>query len=455
MTKGSPMKLLIQFAIPILLGNLFQQVYTLADRIIVGQFVGDKAFAAVGATNALSLLFLSMCMGAAIGVGVVVAQYFGAGDKKNTAAAIANGSYACIAVAVVMTVIAIITTKPVLLLLNTPASIMDDALTYMYIYMGGLIAVAAYYTPFSMLRALGDSKTPLIFLVLSSLLNIVLDLFCVINLHMGVAGAAFATVLSEAIAAVLCIIYAFRKVEQFRQAIPNKSGNTRLIRQSLQVGIPTGLQYALIYLSSIILQRVVNGFGEDIIGAFAATTQIETLVQQIFAALGSAMVTYTGQNIGAGKRDRISLGVKAAMKISAVVAVILLAVFWLFGHPIMGMFVSNEIMISYAAAGIRITSLFLFALGAVQILRYMLNGAGDAGYALINGGIEVAARIILAVALTAIPFIGMWGIWLTTGLTWTITIVFALARYRQGAWQNKVLVAKNERSACSSCGVAN
>lgn len=436
MTTGRPLRLLVQFSIPVLLGNLFQQVYTLADRIIVGQFVGDKAFAAVGATSALSMLFLSMCMGGAIGVGVVVSQYFGAGDEKNTSAAIANGSYACIAVAVAMTALALLTTKPILVLLNTPDSIMGDALAYMYIYMGGLVAVAAYYTPFSMLRALGDSKTPLIFLVISSLLNIVLDLFCIIVLHMGVAGAAFATVLSEAIAAILCILYAFRNVKQFQQAIPNRQWNPKLIQQALRVGIPTGLQYAMIYLSSIVLQRVVNGFGEEVIGAFAATTQIETLVQQFFAALGTAVVTYTGQNIGAGKHDRISLGVKAAMKISTAASIVLLAVLWIFGQPIMRMFVSNETMVAYAATGIRITSLFLFALGGVDVLRYMLNGAGDAGYALVNGGIEVAARIILAVGLTAIPFVGMWGIWLTTGLTWTITAIFAFFHYKSGTHGN-------------------
>lgn len=287
-----------------------------------------------------------------------------------------------------MTGIAIITTKPILQLLNTPASIMGDAQAYLYIYMGGLIAVAAYYTPFSMLRALGDSKTPLVFLVISSLLNIVLALFFVIALHIGVAGAAFATVLSEAIAAVLCIIYSFRKVEQFKQAVPNRQVNINMIQKSLKVGIPTGLQYALIYLSSIILQRVVNGFCEDVIGAFAATTQIETLVQQFYAALGTAIVTYTGQNIGAGKHDRISLGIKAAIKLSAAASVVLLVAFWLFGHPIMRAFVSNETMIAYAAIGIRITSLFFFTLGAVQILRYMLNGAGDSGYALINGVLQ-------------------------------------------------------------------
>jgi len=440
MTKGSPIKLLIQFSIPILIGNLFQQVYTLADRIIVGRFVGDTAFSAIGATNALSMMFMSMCMGAAIGTGVIVSQFFGAKDEQGTAASIANGSYTCILLAVVMTLLALVTTKPILILLNTPQSILSDALTYMYIFMGGLIAVAAYYTPFSILRALGDSKTPLIFLVLCSLLNIVLDLLFVIVFKTGVAGAAVATVLSEAIAAVLCIIYAFQKVPQFRQAFVYRKIDKGLILKTLQVGVPTGLQYALIYVSSIILQRIVNGFGESVIGAFTATTQIELLVQQIFAALGAAIVTYTGQNMGAGKHDRISSGVTAAMKISAVISIALLAVFWLFGQPIMSIFVTNTEIISIAATGIRITSLFLIALGGVQILRYMLNGAGDSVYALMNGVVEVIARVAFAISLTAIPFIGMWGIWLTTGLTWTVTAVFALFRYKHGAWKSKTLV---------------
>lgn len=440
MTEGSPLKLLIQFSIPILIGNLFQQAYTLADRIIVGRFVGDAAFSAIGATSALSMMFMSMCMGAAIGTGVVVSQYFGAKDERGTAAAIANGSYTCILIAIVMTLLAVLTTKPILLLLHTPQSILPDALTYMYIFMGGLIAVAAYFTPFSILRALGDSRTPLIFLILCSLLNIVLDLVFVVVLKTGVAGAAFATVLSEAIAAVLCIIYALKKVPQFKLAVVHHSPDKDLIGKTLRVGIPSGLQYALIYVSSIILQRIVNGFGESVIGAFTATTQIELLVQQIFSAIGAAMVTYTGQNMGAGKFERISLGVVAAMKISAVVSLVLLTVFWLFGHPIMSIFVTNEEIISLAASGIRITSLFLFGLGSVQILRYMLNGAGDAMYALMNGGVEVVARVALAVSLTAIPMIGMWGIWLTTGLTWTVTAVFAFFRYKHGAWKNKTLV---------------
>ncbi len=440
MTKGSPVRLLLQFSIPILIGNLFQQAYTLADRIIVGRFVGDTAFSAIGATNALSMMFMSMCMGAAIGTGVVVSQFFGARDEKGTAAAIANGSYTCLLITVIMTVVALLATKPILLLLNTPQSILPDALTYMYVFMGGLLAVAAYFTPFSILRALGDARTPLIFLVVCSLLNIVLDLVFVVGLNSGVIGAAIATVLSEALAAAACILYAFAKVPQFRQAFQHRAVSKVMIWKTVQVGIPTGLQYALIYVSSIILQRVVNGFGESVIGAFTATSQIELLVQQIFSALGAAIVTYTGQNMGAGRHDRISSGIAAAMKISGAVSVVLLAVFWLFGRSIMSIFVTNTEIISIAASGIRITSLFLMGLGAVQILRYMLNGAGDSMYALMNGAVEVLARVAFAVGLTSIPLIGMWGIWLTTGLTWTVTALFALARYRHGAWKSKTLV---------------
>lgn len=440
MTKGSPIKLLIRFSIPILIGNLFQQAYTLADRIIVGRFVGDTAFSAIGATNAMSMAFMSMCMGATIGTGVVVSQYFGAKDEKGTAVAITNGSYTCALIAVIMTVIALITTKPILHLLNTPESLMPDAITYMYIFMGGLIAVTAYFTPFSILRALGDSKTPLIFLVLCSLLNIGLDLLFVVVFKAGVAGAAFATVLSEALAAILCMIYAFIKVPQFKQAFIHRKVNKNLIAKTCRIGIPNGLQYALIYVSSIILQGIVNGFGESVIGAFTATTQIELLVQQVFSALGAAIVTYTGQNIGAGKHDRISGGVRASMEISAIVSVVLLVVFWIFGKPIMSIFVTNKEIISIASTGIRITSLFFIGLGSVQILRYMLNGAGDSMYALMNGIVEVMARVLFAISLTTVPFIGMWGIWLTTGLTWTVTAIFALIRYKHGAWKSKKLV---------------
>lgn len=451
MTKGNPIKLLVGFALPILIGNLFQQLYTLVDRVIVGQFVGANAFSAVGSTNALSMMFMSMCMGIAIGTGVVVSQYFGAKDEKNTAAAIANGAYVNFMIAVIMTVIALLLTRPILQMLNTPEILMEDAVDYMMVYMGGLIAVAAYYTPFSILRALGDAKTPLIFLAFCSVLNIVLDLIFVVPLNMGVIGAAAATVLAQAVAAVSCIVYAFRKVPQFGKAVQYARPDKHLLRQTLKVGIPAGFQYSLMYISGIVLQRVVNGFGSGAIGAFTATTQMETLVQQVYAALGSAMVTYTGQNIGAGKPNRVKQGMHSAMLVSAMVSVLLLAVFWVGGRVIMGIFVPDADIISLAYSGIRITSLFFMALGIVQILRFLLNGAGDSIYALINGIVEIIGRIGFAFLLTAIPGIGVWGIWLTTGFTWLITAGFAFWRYKGGAWMAKSLVqAKTENDSVTN-----
>ena len=447
MTQGKPLKLLLQFALPVFIGNLFQQLYTVVDRVIVGQFVGANAYSALGATNSLSMMFMSMCMGMAIGTGVVVAQYFGAKDEKSTAAAIANGAYVNVIIAVIMTVLALLTTAPILRLLNTPDSLMGDATAYMRIFMGGLLAVAAYYTPFSILRALGDSKTPLYFLAFCSVLNIILDLIFVVPLGMGVVGAAIATVLSQAVAAILCIIYALHKVPLFRMALQNAKPDSHYIKQNIKVGLPTGFQYALMYISSITLQRVVNGFGEVVIGAFTSTTQMEVLVQQIYAALGTSMVTYTGQNVGAGKTGRIKAGMKSAMLLAGIVSVILLAVFWLGGKVVMGIFVSDDAITSLADSGIRITSLFFMALGVVQVLRFLLNGAGDSMYAMVNGIVEIIARIGFAFLLTSIPMIGMWGIWLTTALTWLVTAAFAFWRYRSGAWMSKSLVQGKEEQA--------
>ena len=441
MTEGKPIKLIIRFAIPLVIGNLFQQIYTLADRIIVGQYVGTHAFSAVGSTNALSNMFMSMCMGAAIGTGVVVSQYFGAKNEEKTASAIANGAYFNVVMAVIMTILALIFTSPALRALNTPESLMADASSYMKIYMGGLIAVAAYYTPFSILRALGDSRTPLIFLILCSVLNIVLDLIFVIPLGMGVNGAAIATVLSQAIAAILCIIYAFKKIKYFRMAVKYSKFDKNLFFKVVKMGIPAGFQYALVYTSSVILQRVVNGFGTNTIGAFTATTQIEMFVQQIYSAIGAAIVTFTGQNIGAGKVDRVKEGMKSSLEVSAVISVVLLIVFWLFGRNIMGIFVPDNEVVSIAYLGIRITSIFFMGLGASQIVRFLLNGAGDSMYAMANGGVEILGRVVFAFLLTSIPAIGVWGIWLTTGLTWTLTALFALWRYRSGAWMSKSLVS--------------
>lgn len=438
MTTGSPAKNIIHFAWPILAGYLFQQIYSLADKVIVGQFVGDAAFSAVGATAAPSNIFMSLTIGLAAGSGVVAAQFFGAKDDKNTAKAVVNGLYVTAVFSILFTFVALLLTEPLLRLLGTPESLMKDASVYMKIYLAGSLAVAMYYTPFSILQAFGDSKTPLIFLVVCSIINIILDiLFVVPPLNWGVAGAAIATVIAQLVSAIMCLVYSVVKVPQFKEALHYLKPDFCMIKRVVRVGIPSGFQSALIFISSLVLQAVVNGFGETVIGAFTSTTQIEMLAIQIPNAISAAMLTYVGQNVGAGKVERVKNGLRSSLLISTVVTCVLVAILWVFGEPIMSIFVSDEAIISMAANAMRIESLFLFAYGSSRILQYVLNGAGDSTFSMINGIVEIIARVTFAFALTTIPFIGVWGIWITTGCTWIVTTITSFVRYKSGIWRRK------------------
>ena len=435
-TQGKPLSLILRFSLPIFIGYLFQQVYSLVDRIIVGQLVGANAFSAVGSTTAITSMFMSMCIGAASGAGVIVSQYYGARDEKNTAKAISNGAYVNIVVALVMTIVALVSIRPILKALQTPVELMDDAASYMLIYMAGLIAVSAYYVPFSIMQALGDATTPLIFLIICSVLNIVLDLLFVGPLQMGVNGAAIATVLAQCISAICCIVYAFRRMPIMKLAVKYAAIEKKIIWETIRIGLPTGLQFALIYLSSVVLQRTVNQFGATVIGAFAATTQVEILIQQIYSTLGTTMATYTAQNVGAQKPERIREALRIVLSICAIVSVLWLLCAWVGGTAIMGIFVDDRAMTEIAAMGIRITAVFFMAFGVTTVLRRLLAGAGDSAFTLISGVVEIATRIVLGLALTAVPVLGMWGIWLTTGFTWLATAIFAVWRYKENHWKS-------------------
>lgn len=437
MTTGNPVKLLLSFAIPLMLGTIFQQSFIIVDRIIVGHLIGANAFASVGATGSISMVFTSLCLGIAIGAGIVIAQFYGAGDEAGTASAIRNGSKISILSTLIVSVIALVVTKPILILLNTPVSLLEDAAKYMLISLGGLVIVILYYIPFSILRSLGDAKTPIIFLAVCSILNIVFDLVFVLLFHTGVEGTAVASLLAQGIAGILCFAYAVKKYSYFEKALKEAVFDKVIAKQILKACIPMGFQYSLIYLSSSILQWVINGFGTSIIGAFTATSQIENLIQQPFTALGTAIATYTGQNIGAGKMDRIKQGLFAALKICAIYSLVLLFVFWGFGKIVMNIFVSDMDIIENAVKGIRITSTFFMALGVSQILRYLLNGTGDSVYSMANGILEIVCRLVFVFALTNISFIGQWGIWWTTAFTWLCTAIFSLWRYKSGKWKQE------------------
>ena len=437
MTEGSPAKLLLRFTIPMLIGNLFQQFYNMVDSIVVGRFVGSNALAAVGATGSLNFLFFAMSFGIAAGVGVVVSQYFGAERMDMVEKSIINGMYLLAAVSALMGVVGIASARWVLAALDTPEVILEDAVIYMRVSCAGILAIAAYNGVASVLRALGDSKTPLYFMVVACFINIGLDLLFVIGFEWSVFGVALATVIAQMAAAIGAFAYALYKIPYFHIKKENRPIRRDIISRCFTLGLPIALQNALIAFSCIFLQKVVNGFGESVVAANTALGRIEQLVQQPYNSLGAAITTYTGQNIGAGKIDRVKQGYKAAFWSVVVFSIIMFVPCQLFGEQIVGVFVTEPEVVAIGAKGLSITSFFYFFLGMIYVARSVLNGAGDAAFAMINGLMEVAGRVGFAVPLTKIPLIGVWGIFFTTGFTWALTGIVSMVRYHKGKWEFK------------------
>ncbi|BCN30092.1 MATE family efflux transporter [Anaeromicropila herbilytica] len=440
MTEGNVVSLLVKFSLPMLIGNIFQQFYNIIDSIIVGKFVSVNAFAAVGATGSLNFLFFSVCLGMSVGIGILISQYFGAKNDEYVKRTIANSVYIIAVIGVIMSALGIILARPILEIMQTPPEIIDDAVIFMQVTSAGTIGVAAYNALASILRALGDSKTPLFFLVMACIVNVILDFIFVLGFDLEVFGVALATAISQALSALGCFIFAVRKNPYFRIEKEYRRANRELIKKCIRIGVPVAVQNSMIAISCIALQCVVNGFGKNVVGAFSATNRIEQLVQQPFNSLGVALSTFAGQNMGAGKVKRVKEGYHKSFIIIAVFSVLMLIAAQLGARYIMQLFVNDEEVITLGANALRITSYFYITLGMIHITRGLLNGVGDATYAMVNGFIEVIGRVGFAPLLVNIAFIGVWGTWLTSGLTWFITGFASFIRYKQGKWEYKSLV---------------
>jgi len=440
MTKGSPVKLLLSFTFPMLIGNLFQQIYNIVDSMIVGKFVGADALAAVGATGSVNFLFFSICFGLAAGIGIIISQYFGAKDDEYVKRSIANSIYVVMLSAILMGVLGFVLSGPVLRFLNTPDNIIADSILYMRITCLGLISVAAYNGISAILRALGDSRTPLVFLVIATMLNVVLDLFFVIVFKWGVAGVAVATIISQGVAALGCFWFAFRENPYFFISKEDLQLDKTIIKKCIKLGFPIAVQSSMIAISLVALQSVVNTFGSVVVAAFTVTSRIEQLVQQPYNSLATALSTYTGQNVGANQIERVKNGFMKSFIIMGCFTLCMLPLVQFFGHFIMNLFVDEVEVIELGTKALKITSWFYLSLGIIYITRGLLNGAGDVTYSLINGVIEMIGRIGFAKPLTMIPGIGVWGLWVTTALTWFITAIASLIRYWGGKWKSKSVV---------------
>ncbi|CAI3652256.1 MATE family efflux transporter [Clostridium neonatale] len=430
MTTGNPVKLILFFSIPLLIGNVFQQFYSMVDTIIVGRYVGVQALAAVGVTGSLSFLILGFTFGLTGGFSVIIAQRFGANDEDGLRKSVATSTILSIISTIIITLASMLSAKPVLSLMNTPDDIINDATIYIIIIYAGTCATVFYNMIAGILRSLGDSKTPLYFLILSSILNIILDLFFILNFNMGVRGAAYATVIAQGISGILCLIYALKKYPILRLKKEDWIWDKNFALKHLNVGIPMALQFSITATGLMVLQTALNAFGSTVIAAYTAASKVEQIVTQPGISFGTTMATYCGQNLGAGKYDRIKEGVKKGSIITIMVSIIAAVVLFVFGKSLSTLFISSDQIeaLNYSKQYLNTVAAFLPILGMLFIYRNSLQGIGDAFIPMMAGVAELVARVIVAFTFPA--FIGYIGICLASPFAWIGATIPMAIKYR-------------------------
>ncbi len=429
LTQGSPMKLILGFSIPILFGTLFQQCYNIVDTVIVGRFLGVDSLAAVGATGSVTFLTIGFCVGICSGFAIPLSHKFGAGDYAGLRKYTANCVWLTVGFAFIMTVLTVLFCRNILVLMQTPENIIEEAYDYLIAIFWGIPAVLLYNMVAAIIRSLGDSKTPVVFLVLSSFLNIILDLFFIINLKMGVAGAAWATVLSEAISGAACLIYMVKKFEILHIRNEEWKPDLHMMGTLCGMGLPMGLQYSITAVGSVILQSATNTLGSTAVAAVTAASRIGNFLGSPFEALGNTMATYGGQNVGAGKLDRIGVGLKDCIKLGISYAVIALLVSICFGRPLALLFVDGDEteIIANVRFYLIINTCGYSLLALVNIIRFLIQGMGFSKFAILAGVLEMIARSLVAFAL--VPKIGFIGTCLGDPTAWIFADAFLIPAY--------------------------
>lgn len=429
MTKGAPMKLILGFSVPLLFGFLFQQFYNLMDTVIVGKYLGVDNLAAVGSTGSINFMIIGFCMGICSGFSIPISHKFGEKDETGLRKYVANCMWLAIGFAAVMTVVTTMFCRNILELMKTPEDIIDAAYSYIWVIFLGIPVTYLYNMLSGIIRALGDSRTPVIFLFLSSILNIGLDLLFILKFHLGVQGAAWATVISQGVSGICCLLYVMKKFAILRiqkeEWKPDKGKMSRLCG----MGIPMGLQYSITAIGSVVLQTATNTLGSAAVASVTAAGKINGFLACPFDAMGSTMATYGGQNVGAGKLERIGQGLKSCILLGAGYSVLALLISLLFGRSLTGLFVEEtkvEIL-DNARKFLLINTLFYFPLALVNIVRFLIQGIGFPKFAILAGVFEMAARTLAGFLL--VPRIGFTGSCLGSPIAWIFADMFLIPAY--------------------------
>lgn len=429
MTEGKPLRLIISFALPLCLGMLFQQFYSMVDTIIVGKFLGVKPLAGVGATGSLNFLVIGFYMGVCGGFAIPIAQMFGAGRESDLRKYVANCTWLCAGLFTILTVLVVIFSRPLLTLLNTPQDIYEYAYVYIVIIFCGIPCTVLYNMLAAILRSLGDSRTPLFFLAVSSAINIVLDIAFIVLLSTGVEGPALATVISQGISGAVCLIYMKKKFAVLK--ISGEEWKPRLYHMwnLCYIGIPMGLQYSITAIGALVIQSSINGFGAMAVAGVTAAQKIGNFLTCPFEALGQTMAPYCGQNVGAGRLDRVEQGARWASVCGFVVSAVLLAVVVLFGRPLSMLFLDepNPEVISYAHRFMWSCASGYVLLVLVNVVRFSIQGMGFSGFAIIAGVLEMIARSLAGTV--GVRLFGFTGICLANGLAWIFADAFLIPAF--------------------------
>lgn len=424
MTNGSPSKHILGFAVPMLFGMLFQQFYNLVDTIIVGKTLGVEALAGVGATGSINFMIIGFCMGVCNGFVIPVAQCFGAKKPADLRKYVFNGYICSIVFAIVLTLASVIFCRRILIVMNTPADIIDHAYNYIVVIFIGIPTVFLYNMVSGVIRSLGDSKTPVVFLVLSSIINVVLDFFLILVCKMGVAGAGWATVTSQLISGLTCLIYMYKKYDILKGDKSEMVLDRRFITNLCMNGVPMGLQYSITAIGSTILQAAVNTLGSTYVAAMTAGSKMFNFTCCPFDALGSTMATYAGQNVGAAKIKRLGQGVRSAMIIGSIYSVLSLVALYFTTDYIALLFVnaSETTIIALTRQFILASACFYIPLTGVNVVRFCIQGMGFSVFAISAGILEMIGRAFAAIIL--IPSIGFMGACLASPIAWIAADAF-------------------------------
>ena len=446
MTQGRPWEKIVLFTVPMLIGNIAQQLYNTVDSIVVGKYVGDNALAAVGSASPIFNLLLVLFVGISMGAGIMVSQYYGSRDRENLSKTIGSTITLTAAASVLLMVLGSLAIRPVLVLLDTPESILDWCTSYLMILLWGIAGLAYYNILCGILRGLGDSLSALVYLLIATVINIILDVWFVAGFHMGVAGVALATVIAQFISAALCVLKLRKMTDFFDMKLQYLKPDKENILTVIRLGLPSGLTQAIFSLAMVVVQSLTNSFGEMIIAANVIIMRVDGFAMMPNFSFGTAMTTYAGQNVGAKQFDRVKQGAKQGTLIAAGTSAAITGLILLFGPILMGIFTNTTELAQLSADMMKILAVGYIAMAVTQSLSGVMRGAGDTVTPMwISMLTTVAVRVPLAYGLAyltrtpELPQGRYESLWISLLSSWVLGALITFIFYKAGRWKKKAL----------------